>query len=113
LAKIQEWIGAPREQLLFETYLVFENVPVSTAVIDRLERWGWQPDMRRARVQTEYPVRVEIWPNQNIMLTMSYYHRYFDAATIRRFLDDLKSVLEAIAAKPDQRVGDVIRRVAL
>jgi amino acid adenylation domain-containing protein/non-ribosomal peptide synthase protein (TIGR01720 family) len=113
LAKIQEWIGAPREQLLFETYLVFENVPISTAVIDRLERWGWQPDMRRARVQTEYPVRVEIWPNQNIMLTMSYYHRYFDAATIRRFLDDIKSVLEAIAAKPDQRVGEVIRRVAL
>ncbi len=106
--KVRGWSSVPGDQLLFESYLVFENFPVDAYVQEKFTAYRAQV---RGMTQTEHPIRMTVWPGRALMpgsemlLVMSYYRRHFSTATIVRILKDYQAVLERMVADPEQRVG--------
>jgi non-ribosomal peptide synthetase component F len=115
MMKIKEWAGLDQTLPMFDSYVVYENFPTySYETIGKKARkdLGMQaPDDRRFFVPTEYPIRVEFWSSQPLMMTMSGYQRYCDSVTLARLLKQLKIVLEGMVTHPTQRLGDVIRLI--
>jgi SAM-dependent methyltransferase len=99
--RLREWCAVPPGAFLYESLLVFQNL--------------WSGSSKTAHqfyAQMEAPLRLDAFPEPEIGLIMSYYRRSFDAATIRRMLQDLQTVLTAIVANPHQPVGAVLRQIA-
>jgi len=93
----------PGDTPLFESHLTFENFPLT---VPQVQGWPARPD--GSETQTEYPLRVTIWPVGSLLLILSYYRRAFDDATIARMLRHYQAILEHMAICPEQSVGELI-----
>ncbi len=115
LMQIKEWIGLPAAAPLFESYVVFENFPVYSykgVGSKAREDFGIRAsDDRRAFVPTEYPLRIEFWPFQQLTMMVSGYQRYCSPDLASQLLQQLKTVLEAMVANPTQRLRELIQVV--
>jgi len=113
MRQIKAWLGVPETTTLFESYLVFENFPrynyEAVGGKARLDFGIQHSDSRQTFVPTEYPLRVEFWPFQQLVIMMSGYHHYFKSETITRLLNQMKTVLEGMLASPTQHVGTLVR----
>jgi len=105
LIQIQGWSAVPRGTPLFESLVIFENYPVgrveqdvdtALAVVDvhTLER-------------TNYPLTVVAVPGSQMLLRISYDRRRFEAATIRRMLGHLETLLMGMVATPERRLAEL------
>ncbi len=70
LASISEAIGRDPAQLLFESYLVFENFPIDSRVGEAAGTLGFIPIDSLA--QTEHPLRVELFPGNPMTIRMCH-----------------------------------------
>src|SRR5205085_1535557 len=105
LARVQEWSEVPRGTPLFESIFVFENYPADSAILERggrLEVAGL-----RSVEQTNYPLTVAAVPGAELALHVGYKTGRFDAATVRRMLRHLETLLEGIVARPHQRISEL------
>ncbi|GIV97575.1 MAG: hypothetical protein KatS3mg057_2232 [Herpetosiphonaceae bacterium] len=114
LVQIQSWSEIPRGQPLFESLFVFENYVQTPDVPQHERRLRVGPS--RGLDPTNYPLSLMVIPmaeghgpeaTQQIYLRSVYDRRRFDAASIKRILGHAQAVVEAIAANPHQRVGDL------
>ncbi len=99
LVQIQGWSAVPRGLPLFESIMVFENLPVGEALQEG------KTDLEifnvRSAEQTNYPITVIIGPARELMLKISYDSSRFDQPTILRMLGHLQTLLEGMASQPD------------
>src|SRR5205085_6347531 len=105
LARVQEWSEVPRGTPLFESIFVFENYPADSAILERggrLEVAGL-----RSVEQTNYPLTVAAVPGAELALHVGYKTGRFDAATVRRMLRHLETLLEGIIAHSQRRVSEL------
>ncbi|HEY0601395.1 MAG TPA: amino acid adenylation domain-containing protein [Herpetosiphonaceae bacterium] len=109
LLDIKRWSEVPADQPLFETYLTFENFPLDPAIIARTSR---QMTSITGITQTEHPLRVTVWALNDVMLSMAYYPRCFDDATVSRMLRDIHALILAIVEQPEQRLRQVLSQIA-
>jgi surfactin family lipopeptide synthetase C len=107
LAAIRSAADLSPDQPLFESYLVFENFPFNTSVIQHLNHWN--SSMIDALAQTEHPLRVEIVPGRTLWVSLSFYRRFFSPTTISSLLENFQVVLEAIVAESDQTLGALLQ----
>jgi non-ribosomal peptide synthetase component F len=103
LIEIHKWSEVPRGTPLFESLLVFENYPVEESLRDQVSTL--QIQNVRSFEQTNYPLTMAVAPGAQMSLQLAYDCRRFDAATIRRMLGHFITVLEGIAANPEQRLA--------
>ncbi|WP_437759716.1 non-ribosomal peptide synthase/polyketide synthase [Sorangium sp. So ce1389] len=99
LAQVQGFSELPRGKALFQSLLVLENYPMDAAL-----RQGDIPlhiEDVRVLEQTNYPLNVEMAPDQQMLLRILYETRSFDEPTVTRMLGHLQTILEAIAGRPD------------
>jgi amino acid adenylation domain-containing protein/non-ribosomal peptide synthase protein (TIGR01720 family) len=105
LVQVQEWSEVPRGSALFESIFVFENYPVDSAILERGGRLE-VADFRSVE-QTNYPLTVAAVPGAELTLHLGYKTDRFDAATVRRMLRHLETLLEGIIAGPRRRVSEL------
>jgi len=96
LAQIREWAGLPWRESLYDSYIVYENFPMDAVTGERMAAWVPESGV----TQTEHPLRVLIWPAGELSIEISYYRRYFDAATIRALLCGYEHLILALASRP-------------
>lgn len=96
LAKLQEWSGIGAGVPMFESIVIFQNVPSSAVSRQHRERWL---DMRVVRhdPKNNFPLTLMIFPGQKFSIRMLYDCRRFDDSTILRSLDHLRTMLERMA----------------
>ena len=97
LPRIKEVSGTSSIMPLFESVMVYQS--------------RWNVDSTTAHVffaQMEYPLRIDIFPQSEIALVMSYYEKYFAAEAIHQMLKDFRSVLEGLVANPNQTIGNLL-----
>src|SRR5205823_4616238 len=94
LVQVQEWSEVRRGSALFESIFVFENYPVDSATLERGGRL--EVGAIRSVEQTNYPLTVAAVPGASLALHVGYKTDRFDAATIRRMLRHLETLLEGI-----------------
>ena len=107
LAEIHKLAGHP---VLFDTLLVFENYPLTSA--DGATRPGdgaRDGDLRvmgtGGRDSTHYPLSLAVAPGRRLRLRLTYQPDLFDADAARAVVQRLVRVLEQIAAAPDLPIG--------
>jgi amino acid adenylation domain-containing protein len=98
--KIREWCGLSPGQPLFETYVVIQNLPSFTtgagAALDS------KSALETFFAKMEYPLRLDIYPVQELCVVISYHRCYFTDTVIQRLLDDFQTLLTGIIANPLQ-----------
>ena len=103
LIEIHQWSEVPRGVPLFESILVFENYPVGESLGERAG--SLEIENVRSFEQTNYPLTLAVAPGAQMSLQLAYDCRRFDAATIRRMLGHFRTLLEGIAANPEQTLA--------
>lgn len=100
LVKVQGWSEIPRGTPLFESILNFQNPSWDAAL--RAQGGKWLNRDFRIRSQTNYPLSLDGYGGPELVLRMEYDRLRFDQATIDRMLGHLKTLLEGMAAQPEQ-----------
>ena len=102
LVQIQGWSDVPRGTPLFDSLLVFENYPAET-IAARAEGSLRVEDVQSVE-QTNYPLTLVAGADERLLLRILYDVGRFAAATIDRMLGHLQSILESMAAHPEQEL---------
>jgi hypothetical protein len=100
--KVRKLWKIPPGTPLFESYFVLENFPGI-----KESRNDSQPSRQskyKFSAQMEYPLRVELLPVQELLLSMQYYRRYFNDTSIEIMLKDFYSLILKIVKNPQQKV---------
>src|SRR5215217_2386555 len=106
LLDIHRWSEVPPGEPLFQSLLVFENLPVTA----RHERGDDSLVIRSDRSYgsaTGYPLTLLATPAANLHLQLVYDSKRFDAETIERMLVHLQTIIEGIVARQNQKIRDV------
>ena len=104
LVQVQQWSDVPSGIALFETLLGYQNYPVDASMRDG------RASVRIENVSTiqtaNDPIIVTFTPVPELMPLIKYDCSRFEVETIRRMLNHLKTVLEQMAANPEQRLSE-------
>ncbi|RKG73736.1 amino acid adenylation domain-containing protein, partial [Corallococcus exercitus] len=103
LVKVQGWSELPRGTSLFDCFLVFENYPVDTSVIERGSALAIRDVSFLERIN--YPLAAMIIPDRQLLLRLGYDPARFSAEAIDQLLAHWNTALEAVLASPDQPLG--------
>ena len=103
LVEVQGWSDVKRGQNLFDSLVVFDNFPVG----ENLEKKEGSLEIRDVEVSGNNHLRLTLTaiPSDEFWFLINYDKEYFDAASIRRMLGHLATVLDSMCATP--RVSDV------
>ncbi len=106
LAHVQRWSQLPPRQPLFETNVVFENIPTG-------ERGGGiQISDVRSSIQNNFPLTLRGVPEERLSLHLLYSTRHYTQGATRHLLAQLEAVLAALVAQPDAVVGALLSLLA-
>src|SRR5215212_5073588 len=106
LLDIHRWSEIPPGEPLFQSLLVFENLPVTA----RHERGDDSLVIRNDRSYgsaTGYPLTLIATPAANLHLQLVYDSARFVAETVERMLVHLRTIIEGIVARQNQKIRDV------
>jgi amino acid adenylation domain-containing protein len=106
LLDIQGWSDVPRGVPLFESILVFENLPVGSSYQATNNSVEVSSD-RGIGSTTGYPLTVLVNPAQRLSVQVVYDRARYHAESIRRLLSHLQTLLENLPADPEALVSRV------
>ncbi len=104
LLDIQGWSDVPRGVPLFESILVFENLPVGTSYQVAHNGVEFRDD-RGIGSTTGYPLTVLINPGERLGVQVVYDRARYQAEAIRRLLIHLQTLLENLPADAESLVS--------
>jgi len=104
LVEVQGWSEVPAGEALFQTLLIFENYPVDESL--GRSAAGFTVADLEVFDETNYPLTLTVGPARGLWLRLSHDGR-FEAATVRRMLGHLGTLLEGLAAGLDRTASDV------
>ncbi len=97
LAEIQQLAGIDTRQALFESVMIFENLPSNLKPADT---HGLRITERRTHWQTSYPLSLMVVPGARLKLEFSFETSRHERATIRRMLLQLEALVAGVARRP-------------
>jgi hypothetical protein len=105
---VLDWCGLPKDELLFSSYLVFENYPFDESVLEHGRNWNLQ--VSSGVTQTEHPLRVQIWPlpASPMLIITSYYPGQVCTEAVERLMDDFRKMLERMTLNPNQSLSELL-----
>ena len=93
-----------REQL-FDTLFVYENYPIDTAALSRVD--GLAITEITSRESTHYPLTVVAMPGHELGIRVEFDTDVFDTASIEALIEWLQRVLGAMTADPTRRLSSI------
>ncbi|MEM7583701.1 MAG: amino acid adenylation domain-containing protein [Acidobacteriota bacterium] len=105
LADIQRWSEVPAGSALFESILVFENFPVNTA--DATEPRALEPFDSSFEARPDVPLLLELGLGKVLYLLIYHQRHRFESTTIQRLHSHVRTALDQLIARPEQRVGEL------
>ena len=98
LVEIQGWSDVPRGQSLFESFVVFENLPVAQESSEISD--GLQIVSTTDTGHADYPLIVRVLPTEELTLKFIYASDRFSADTIKRMAGHFETLLMGIVNCP-------------
>jgi amino acid adenylation domain-containing protein/non-ribosomal peptide synthase protein (TIGR01720 family) len=105
LARIQGWSEVQRGTPIFESLLVFENQTFDTLL--RASGGTWSERRVGYIGQTNFPLTLVAYGDQEMLLRLEYSRRRFGDRDIARMLGHLRTMLGAMAAQPHARLAEL------
>lgn len=105
LAQVQEWSDVPRGRPLFESVVIFENYPLDGSLLaaDR----DLTVEVVRGIERSSFPLTIYAVPGRSLHLRLVYDPTRFADASIARLAEQLRLILEGIAADLDRPVDEL------
>jgi amino acid adenylation domain-containing protein/non-ribosomal peptide synthase protein (TIGR01720 family) len=108
LVDIHRWSELPRGVPLFEVAFAFQNFPIDRSLGDAGGRQGFQLTEIRTRERFTYGITLQSGIAGDVLwLRVMYDRRRYSERTITRLLAHLRNLVEAVAAEPHRRIGDL------
>jgi amino acid adenylation domain-containing protein len=105
--QILVWAGLPRHTPLFESLLVYENFPVDP-MGSSAASGGLRFRSGRMTEANNVPLTLYVFPSAaGYDLKLSYHWNRFSGEAAERILDGLETLLAAVLAAPEARLGDL------
>ena len=98
LVDVQKWSGLPGGQVLFDSVVIFQNIPLDPSLSDperNLRVLGVSSTERN-----NYPLTLVVVPDEGLVLRMVYDRRRFRDAVVTRTLEKLHRLLVGMVAHP-------------
>ena len=105
LTLVLQWSEATPGQPLFESVIVFENMPVEDSL--QLPTIDVRHLMHH-EIAKDYPLTVAVVPGLQFRLQISYDNGRFERATIARMVCHLQKILASLAADTEQCVATLL-----
>lgn len=103
LNKVQEWSDVSPDELLFESYIVY-NYRGTNSI---LEAEGiWQNRDFELVEQSNYPLVIMAFGEPELLISMSYAQNSFDQETIKRMAGQLQTLLVRFANNHDGKLSE-------
>src|SRR5207302_540558 len=96
LAEIQRWSDVPSGRQLFDSIVVFENVPEMGGGATADEALALRGQRYVSR--THYPLSLLVTPGERLVVRATFERRRFEDAAIARLLGHLANLLGGLAA---------------
>ncbi|MFK0732732.1 MAG: amino acid adenylation domain-containing protein [Gloeotrichia echinulata GP01] len=106
LVEIQGWSDIPRGQPLFESFVVFENLPVDSE--SAVTPDGWRIGKMENTVHADYPLTLVGIPGEELTLKITYASDRFEPDSITRMAGHFQTLLQGIVAEKDQKLTDLM-----
>lgn len=105
LAMIHAWSNLPAGSPLFETLVVFEHAHLET----QLRKLGdeWSGRSLEIYQQTHYPLTLEAYGGESLLLRIEYEQGRFDRPTVRRMLGHLTNLLSEMVSRPEAHPAEL------
>jgi amino acid adenylation domain-containing protein len=103
LSDIQGWSDVPRGQPLFETIFNYQDPSWDAAL--RAQGGKWADREFGICSQSNYPLVVDAYGGAALLIKILYHRNRFDDETVARMLGHFKTLLESMAASPEEQVG--------
>ncbi|GLV53939.1 hypothetical protein KDH_07900 [Dictyobacter sp. S3.2.2.5] len=108
LVSVQGWSEVPRGSSLFESLFVFERYPMDASLKESSNaQQQLSVQFNHTVEQTNYPLMLEVLPNQQILFQLSYLRSSFSSAVAEGLLQHLQVLLEGILARPEAVVAEL------
>ena len=101
LVKIQGWSEVPAGHPLFASIMSFQNYQSDA----KLQEGVWSDRQVQIMEQTNYPISLAVDDGVELQLKSFFDRDRIDDDAMRRMLGHLRTLLEGIAANPEQKVG--------
>ena len=106
LSSIQGWSEIPRGTPLFESLVVFENVPIDEG-LRQSSRHGVRIEGVAYAPRTNYPLTLLAAPGENLSTEILFDPRRCDHTSARRLLGHLSNLLRALPAAEARALSDL------
>jgi amino acid adenylation domain-containing protein/non-ribosomal peptide synthase protein (TIGR01720 family) len=106
LVKVQSWSDIAPGSSLFESLVVFENLPVDTALQQQLAKQIVIGDVQLVSL-SNYPLALRITPAKELVFDLIYRTQTYDDKSAERMVGHLRAVLEQMAAQPNGEIGKI------
>jgi amino acid adenylation domain-containing protein len=105
LVHIQGWSQVPRSQPLFESVVVFQNVPIDSALMAPSR--GIQVEAMRNIEHNNYALTIVVVPGKEWLLKVVYNERRFLRSSIKRMAGQLHRLLLEMASAPEEPLSSL------
>ncbi|HET9985575.1 MAG TPA: amino acid adenylation domain-containing protein, partial [Longimicrobiales bacterium] len=105
LSQVQAWSPLPARQPLFESIVMFERYELEEEL--RALGGAWARRGFRLHEQNGFPLTLAAYAGERLLLRLEYDETRFEAAAVERLLGHLSTLLEAMAVRPDARLGEL------
>ena len=115
LAQVQGWSEMGRGHGLFDSLFVFENYPITSAMLQPQHPQSQQTlgiraeanDQSSNHEKSNYSLTLAVLPGEYIFIVLSYDQRRFSEETIARLLKRFEHLLEVFVLEPEITLGEV------
>src|ERR1041384_997395 len=105
LPKIREWCDVVGERPLFDSIVVFEKYDLQASIQSCWSDW----EIRDFKLleQTNYPISLSCWLDEELALKIEYDRSRFDKPGIKRMLGHLATILQGMPSRLEQPVSSL------
>ncbi len=129
---LKEWLGLPRRELLFDSYIVIQNLPGPNPdetindkqYVEMLKDAGMTQKVKkivelplhRRNIQSffaemEYPLRVDIYMPGQLCPVFNYFRNHLADSVVKGYMENMEMLLEAITGNPFLTIGELMSRI--
>jgi amino acid adenylation domain-containing protein len=107
-ADVRRWSGVPAGSPLYDSILIFQNVPAGPS-FDPGDRWDVRVRDVRSVERNNFPLTVAVEPGERLLLRFVYDTGRFGEPTVARMMDAVRRLLVETVEQPARRLSDFSR----
>ncbi len=132
LDPLKEWLGLPRREFLFDSYIVMQNIPAANpdetiddkqyvemlknaGIGQKVKKISEMPPHRKTThyyyAEMEYPLRVDVFMPGQLCPIFNYFRNHLSDSVMKGYIENMNMLFDVITGNPYLTVGEVMERI--